>query len=121
MIGAILNCRGVGKKGMSTYLVDFLKQQAVDFIGLQETIKKDYSEAFFRRIDPLHQFTWNWLPSVGRAGGILGGLRKSRFDCCNVSMGNFFVKMVVMDIKMQIKWAMVIVYGAAQEENKEDF
>ena len=56
MIGASLNCRGVGKKGMSSFLVDLIKDQCLDFIGLQETIKKDYSQSFFRRIDPLCQF-----------------------------------------------------------------
>jgi hypothetical protein len=43
MIGASMNCRGVGKKGMSVFLADFLRDQQLDFIGLQETIKKDYS------------------------------------------------------------------------------
>jgi hypothetical protein len=57
MIGANLNCRGVGKKGMSRFLQDFIKGQQLDFIGLQETIKKDYSLAFFRKIDHLNQFT----------------------------------------------------------------
>ena len=47
MIGASLNCRGVGKKGMSVFLTGFIKDQELDFIGLQETIKQDYSEAFF--------------------------------------------------------------------------
>jgi hypothetical protein len=35
MIGASLNCRGVGKKGMSMFLQDFIKDQSLDFIGLQ--------------------------------------------------------------------------------------
>jgi hypothetical protein len=38
MIGASLNYRGVGKKGMSVFLQDLLKEQLLDFIGLQETI-----------------------------------------------------------------------------------
>jgi hypothetical protein len=74
MIGATLNCRGVGKKGMSCFLVDFIRDQEVDFMGLQETIKKDYSPAFFRTIDPQNLFDWKWIGSIGRSGGILGGL-----------------------------------------------
>jgi hypothetical protein len=54
MIGASLNCRGVGKKGMSTFLQEFIREQSLNFIGLQETIKKDYSQAFFRSTDPLN-------------------------------------------------------------------
>jgi hypothetical protein len=43
MIGAYLNCRGVGKKGMSTFLADFIKAQDVYFVGLQETLTKEFS------------------------------------------------------------------------------
>jgi hypothetical protein len=72
MIGAILNCRGVGKKDMSGFLSDFLKDQQLDFIVLQETIKKDYSPAFFRRIDPRGEFYWKWINcnSVGVKVGV---------------------------------------------------
>jgi hypothetical protein len=59
---------------MSVFLADFIREQQLDFIGLQKTIKKDYSQAFFRKIDPVNQFSWRWIPSIGRAGGILGGL-----------------------------------------------
>jgi hypothetical protein len=48
MIGAPLNCRGVAKKGRSVFLSDLLKDEQLRFIGLQETIKKNYTPAFFR-------------------------------------------------------------------------
>jgi exonuclease III len=121
MIGASLNCRGVGKKGMSVFLQDIIKSQMLDFVGLQETIKKDYSQAFFRRIDPLSQFCWKWSPSVGRSGGILGGFKLDRFKVCDTIVNRFFIKVKLFDIKIQQSWSMVIVYGAAQEEDKEDF
>ena len=40
MIGIILNCRGVSKKGMATCLKNLFLSQKVDFVGLQETMKK---------------------------------------------------------------------------------
>jgi hypothetical protein len=61
MIGATLNCRGVGKKGMSVFLSDLLREQEIDFVGLQETIKKDFSPSFFRKIDPYNSFDWRWI------------------------------------------------------------
>jgi hypothetical protein len=93
----------------------------LDFIGLQETIKKDYSPAFFRKIDPFNQFCWKWVASVGRAGGILGGFRYARFEVCETVINRFFIKVTLMDLKIQKKWCLAIVYGAAQEEDKEDF
>jgi hypothetical protein len=61
------------------------------------------------------------VASVGRAGGILGGFRYSRFDVCETVINRFFIKVTLMDMKIQKKWCLVIVYGAAQEEDKEDF
>jgi hypothetical protein len=75
MIGATLNCRGVGKKVMSVFLLDLLREQELGFVSLQETIKKDYSPSFFRIFDPHNFFEWRWIPAVGRIGGILGGFR----------------------------------------------
>jgi hypothetical protein len=121
MIGASLNCRGVGKKGMTIFLSDFIREQHLDFIGLQETIKKNYSSSFFRRIDPGNQFSWKWIPSVGRSGGILSGLRNSRFDILDIVMGRFYISVTLQDLKLQKKWKLVLVYGAAQENDKEEF
>ena len=61
----------------------------------------------------MNQFSSSRLPFVGRPSGILGPLRKSRFDGYEVTMGRFHVRMVFFDSKLQVKWAVVIVYGAA--------
>jgi exonuclease III len=53
--------------------------------------------------------------------GILGGFRSSRFDICDTSVGRFHIKVTLMDLKIQLKWNLAIVYGAAQLEDKEDF
>jgi len=37
----------VSKKGMSVIVKDILADNVVDFVGLQETMKKTYSDAFF--------------------------------------------------------------------------
>ena len=47
MIDLFWNCRGVSKKGMSVIVKDILADNVVDFVGLQETMKKTYSDAFF--------------------------------------------------------------------------
>jgi hypothetical protein len=100
---------------------DLIKDHMLDFIGLQETIKKDYSPIFFRRMDPFNQFCWKWIASVGRTGGILGGYRYSRFDVCDSVMNRFFIKGYLDGFENSKKWCLIIVYGDAQEEDKEDF
>jgi hypothetical protein len=121
MIGASMNCRGVGKKGMSTFLSDLIRERRLDCVGLQETIKKEYSEVFFRKIDLVNQFSWRWIPSIGRVGGILGGFKIARFDIHDIVIGRFYIKVALQDLKIQKKWNLVFVYGAAQEEDKEAF
>jgi hypothetical protein len=106
---------------MSCFLADFIKEQDVDFIGLQETIKKDFSPAFFRTIDPQGLFDWKWIGSIGRSGGILGGFRLSRFSITDTMVGRCFIKVTLMDLKLRLKWCLEIVYGAAQLCDKEDF
>lgn len=39
---AHMDCRGCGKKGLATYLPKIMRDQYVDFVGLHETMKKDY-------------------------------------------------------------------------------
>jgi hypothetical protein len=40
MIGIIWNCRGVAKKGLSTFIKELIWDHKADFIGIQETMKK---------------------------------------------------------------------------------
>jgi hypothetical protein len=76
MTGVFWNCRGVCKKGMGTEIKNLMNDTNTDFIGLQETMKKRYTDKFFRNIDPSKNFAWHWVLSHGRSGGILCGLKK---------------------------------------------
>jgi len=60
MIGILWNCRGVSKKGMAGMLKELLSNYDVDFIGLQETMRKHYPDSFFRKID-----YGNFFPGIG--------------------------------------------------------
>ena len=58
MKGIFWNCRGAGKKGMSTCLTDMINANEIDFIGLQETMKGSYKYSFFRKIDLVAEVDW---------------------------------------------------------------
>lgn len=113
MIGLFWNCRGVGKKGFMC-----LPWRAS---YIQETMKSSFSDAFFRGIDPWNQFSWNWLPSKGRSGGILGGVRTDRIEILQWFQGVFSIKLKVKDKKSLLDFFIICVYGPAQEEGKECF
>jgi len=121
MIGVLWNCRGVSKKGMSTMLKDILRDQEVDFVGLQETMRKHYPDKFFRKIDYGKNFAWHWIPSNGKSGGILCGVNLDRFEVLKFIEGSFSVNAIVQDKKTKRTLSLVTVYGPAHEEKREYF
>jgi hypothetical protein len=78
---------------MSVCLSDLISDYALDFIGLQESMKKDYKRSFFRYIDPSGCFFWKWIPFVGKSGGILCGARSDTLEVYTVKFGNFMILM----------------------------
>jgi hypothetical protein len=95
-----MNCRGVGKKGFSFCLRDLIYEHQFDFIGLQETMKRKVDSSVWRKFDLDNSYNWLWSPSVGRSGGILCGIKSSRFNVISFSVGRFFVKARVCDLKL---------------------
>lgn len=51
----------------------------------------------------------------------LGGVKSCRFNITGTSQGDFHIKMQLFDTKLLLSWAIIFVYGAAQEENKQVF
>jgi exonuclease III len=116
-----MNCRGVGKKGFSFCLRDLIYEHQFDFIGLQETMKRKVDSSVWRKFDLDNSYNWLWSPFVGHSGGILCGIKSSRFNVITFFVGRFFVKARVSDLKFQKEYWLIIVYGAAQDEDKDLF
>ena len=121
MSGIFWNCRGAGKKRMSTCLSDLIKDYSLDFLALQETMKKNFHKSYFRKIDPCDLFDWCWVPSIGKSGGILCGVKKEKYEVVSWKVGKFILQATMHDVERDMIWALVVVYGAAQDELKEDF
>ena len=77
MISLFWNYRGVGKRGMATCMLDLIRDHSLDFVGIQETMKKDFSSKFLRKIDLGECFEWKWSSSVGKSRGFYVALRKT--------------------------------------------
>lgn len=73
MNGLIWNCRGIEKKGLSPFISNMINEFQLDFIGVQETMKKKFTDQCFRKIDVQKSYAWNWVPSRGKSGGVLCG------------------------------------------------
>jgi hypothetical protein len=51
MKALIYNIRGFGQVGRRTQLRDYVRRERLDLIGLQETIKQDFSMAELRSLE----------------------------------------------------------------------
>jgi hypothetical protein len=83
--GFFWNCRGFWKKGVASYIRDLLRVQRLDFVCFQETTLQDLSDACIRSVDPNRVFLWDWVPSKGRAGGLISGINLVRFEVGSIS------------------------------------
>lgn len=74
-----------------------------------------------RSICGAHDFLWNWAPSRGKSGGILVGIRNEIFQILEHQIGTYFVRVLLLNKADGFKWNLVIVYGATQIVDKQDF
>jgi exonuclease III len=98
-----------------------LHKNKFDFVYFQETITQDFSEECFRKLDPNKNFLWDWILAKGRLGGVLSGFNIDRFDVGCRSQGDFILQHTIWDKQLEVKWCVVNVYEAAQEDHKEAF
>jgi hypothetical protein len=119
--GFFWNCRGFRKKGVASYIRELLRVQRLDFACFQETILQDLPDASIRLVDPNKVFLWDWVPSKGRAGGLISGINMDRFDVGSRTQGDFILQHNLWDKMLEVKWNLLNVYGAPHEEQKEEF
>ena len=121
MKGLIWNCRGIKKKGISSFLKNFILEHNFHFIGLQETVAESIDDNTLRKFDPNGLYLWKWIPSRGKSGGILSGINTDLMDVGGFCEGNYILQLDLWDKQLKQKWNFLNVYGAAQEMNKNEF
>jgi exonuclease III len=85
MRGLTWNCRGIRKKGVTSFLRNLILEQKFHVIALQETMQECIEEKTIRNIDPGQTYLWKWIPSRARSGGILSRINIDLYD-----VGSFF-------------------------------
>jgi hypothetical protein len=100
---------------------DFINKEKVDFVGLQDTLKEDFSDKELKQVGGRYEFVWNWLPAEGHSGGILLGVKLDVVEVEAFDEGSFFVSAPLRHMKTGFKWEVVVVYGPAQHDRLELF
>ncbi|XP_073359512.1 uncharacterized protein [Aegilops tauschii subsp. strangulata] len=114
------NIRGFGFTGRRRQLIEYLRQEEIDIVGLQETIHQDFSMHELQGLSR-HQFAWQWLPSTGQSGGIFLGVREDVFSVEDMDRGEFFLSMSVTDRRVHFSWEVIFVYGPADHARSAGF
>lgn len=117
MIGAVWNVRSLHKEGRLQCVADFVKENNLDFLGFQETKKDNFHESFLKYIHK--DFSWNFLPSVGTAGGILVGFNDRKFEVMAWQLGTYSLAAMVKNSVDNFVWRLITVYGSPYDEGKK--
>ncbi|XP_020182182.1 uncharacterized protein [Aegilops tauschii subsp. strangulata] len=117
------NIRGFGHDGRRCQLIKYMRDEHIDIIAIQETMRTEFSLPELDSLSP-HLFFWHWLPSsgtTGHSGGILLGVKDATFEVGGMDRGEFFVSMEIFERALSFKWEIVIVYGPADHHRSPTF
>ena len=112
--------RGFGQDGRRCQLIKYIRDEDVDIVGIQETIKQDFSIHELQVLST-HKFVWQWLPANGHSGGILLGVKEDTFEVEDMERGEFFVSMLLTHRRTALQWEVIIVYGPADHRRSATF
>jgi exonuclease III len=101
--------------------VEFIQKHKPDFIAFSETKKEDFSPQFLESLTKFGYFSWNNVPAVGTAGGILLGINEEKLEVVNWTVRKFSISVTIKNKKDAFSWNLVTVYGSAYDENKQAF
>jgi exonuclease III len=110
MKGVFWNIRGLNRFGRNLSLGSIIRDNGLDFMGVQETKKEEFIPSFLKNLITPATFQWHFLSAKRTAGGILLGVRKS-LGVSNVSILKYCVSCMLMDKRKNFSWRLVVVYG----------
>jgi hypothetical protein len=96
MIGLVWNYRGLGNVSKSEFLKELIKDEKVDFIGLQETNRKTFSDTWLNSIGGNKIFVSFSSPPDVRSGGLLVGFNSEIFDVRGQEYGEFMIRTLIL-------------------------
>src|SRR4051812_4512706 len=115
------NVRGISAPGRKPQILDVMNKIHPSFVGFQETKKEVFSDSFLKSISGNRSFSWNHLPSVGSAGGILMGVDSDILEVISWQILEFAVSCKVKLIGKDVEFRVTTVYGSPYEEGKGAF
>jgi hypothetical protein len=121
MKGFTWNSDGFGDTAKHSLIKETVKDQKLDFIVISETGRPSFSAPFLSNLATGMDYSWFCLPPRGRSGGILAGINNASLMVTKVISGDYCVKFHLKIKRDNFEWALVAIYGAAQDRYKPSF
>ena len=118
MKGYFWNSDGFGDPAKHLAVIEAIREHKLDFIAILETGRANFSPSFLRHLASGLDISWNCLPPHGGSGGILVGFNSFVLTVQTVIAGDFSVKFHLRSKDDGFLWALVVTYGAAQDDKK---
>lgn len=115
------NVRGIGKSARRLQLNEYIFNEKIDCVGIQETEKKDFSPSELREMSRNADFIWKWIPAVGMSGGIIMGFNNENLEIEDCILGVFSIATSLRNRKTNFWWVQVTVYGPASHDHSDKF
>ncbi|KAK1686874.1 hypothetical protein QYE76_047722 [Lolium multiflorum] len=98
-----------------------MQRGRIDNLGMQETVRQDFSDSELRSLECGGQYCWNWLPASGQTRGMLLGFRDECFEVGTWRKGRFFISADLFHRSRRVKWTCILVYGPADHSRTREF
>jgi hypothetical protein len=89
----------------------------LDGVGLQETIREDFTMRELSDLVGDVSFKWIWKETRRHSGGILMGIGVNIYDLEDFEVSDFYVNMVLRHRITNHVWELIVVYGPTQHEH----
>lgn len=115
------NIRGICAPGRKSCILDTLAKTHATIVGFQETKQISFTDSFLKSISGNSNFSWNFLLSVGSAGGILMGVDLDLFDITSWEIRDFSISCYFTIKSNNAHVRFITVYGSPYDDGKETF
>ena len=115
------NVRGLGNAARKGQVRNYILKERIDIVGLQETVKQDFSDHELNELARGLNFIWFWLAARGRSGVILLGVKSDVLEVENHEIKEFCICATIRGRVSNFRWNLIFVYGPAHHDLSHSF
>jgi hypothetical protein len=118
MKGVYWNSNGFRDPKKHKFVSDLMKENNLNFITISETCWSDFTPRFLKNLCSGRDYLWHCKPLNGRSGGTFLGVDLQCIGIGSIDEGDHYIKFHLTNKTDEFKWALVLLYGPAQDDRK---